>query len=150
MIIWRGWGFLAVVYMGVLAALLGGLLGAAVLQQPDLTGALAGVGISLGGVLTYIQGRHLNATLPKQRAEEWAAGERPRLEAAADQGRLVVGNVAPRSREEAQAMVEDVLARGRAQIGAHGQHSVFWIPMEAVGILGIVGGLVLVLATLVG
>ena len=47
-------------------------------------------------------------------------------------------------------MIEAVLTDGRRAIGRHGPHSVFWIPMEIIGILAIVGGLVLAGATLAG
>ena len=45
---------------------------------------------------------------------------------------------------------ETILTDGRRAIGRHGPHSVFWIPMEIIGILAIVGGLVLAGATLAG
>lgn len=150
MIIWRGWGFLAIVYIALGAALLGGLIGASLLQSSTAAGPLAGVGILIGGALTAVHGWYLNVLRPRRRADEWEQAERPRLEAAADQGTLVVANVQTRSPEEAADMIEAVLTDGRRAIGRHGPHSVFWIPMEIIGILAIVGGLVLAGATLAG
>lgn len=148
MIIWRGWGGLAIVYIGACAALLGGLLGASILQSSTAAGPLAGLGILIGGAITAVHGWYLNVLLPRKRAEQWEAAERPRLEDAADRGVLVVGNTLPSSPEEAAQMIESVIADGRRAIGRHGPHSVFWIPMEVIGILAMVGGIVLAGATL--
>ncbi|HIY24370.1 MAG TPA: hypothetical protein H9837_08715 [Candidatus Brachybacterium merdigallinarum] len=150
MIIWRGWGVLAFVYIAVLAMLLGGALGAGALQSSAAAGPLAGLGIILGGVLTALHGYYLNIMGPKKRAAQWEEAERPRLESAAASGNLVVGNVQPSSRAEADQMIESVLADGRRVIGKHGPHSLFWIPMEAVGILAIIGGLAVVVITTIG
>lgn len=149
MIIWRGWGGLAVVYIGLCAALLGGLLGASILQSSAAAAPLAGLGILIGGALTAAHGWSLNVLRPRKRADQWEEVERPRLESAADRGVLVVGNTQPSSPEEAAQMIESVIADGRRTIGRHGPHSVFWIPMEIIGILAMVGGLVLAAATLV-
>lgn len=148
MIIWRGWGGLAVLYIGLCAGLLGGLIGTSV-DVEGAPGALAGLGIVIGGLLTAVHGWYLNLVRPKQWATEWELTERPRLEAAAEQGALVVGNVQPRSWEEAESMIDSVIADGRRAIGKHGPHSVFWIPMEIIGILAVIGGLFLAGTTLV-
>lgn len=150
MIIWRGWGFLAVVYIGLCAAFFGGLIGASLLQSSTAAGPLAGLGILLGGALTALHGWYLNVLRPRTRADQWEEAERPRLEDAADRGALVVGNTRPSSPEEAAQMIESVIADGRRTLGRHGPHSVFWIPMEVIGILAMVGGVILAGATLVG
>lgn len=149
MIIWRGGGILAVVYVGLSAALLGGALGA-VLPSPGAAPVLAGMGIVVGGALTILHGWYLNIARPRARAVRWEGAERPRLQQAAADGVLVVDSVQPRSREEADAMIEQHLAEGRRVIGRHGPHSMFWIPMEVVGILAVVGGLVLAVSTGIG
>lgn len=58
-----------------------------------------------------------------------------------DQGTLVVDNVQPSSREQAQEMIESVLEQGRRRIKGGAKHSVFWIPMEIIGILAMAFGL---------
>ncbi|WP_345081928.1 hypothetical protein [Brachybacterium paraconglomeratum] len=148
MIIWRGWGVLAVVYIALCAAFLGGLIGASVLQSSAAAGPLAGLGIMIGGALAAVHGWYLNVHGPRKRADQWEEAERPRLEDAADRGLLVVGNTQPSSPEEAAQMIESVITDGRRAIGRHGPHSVFWIPMEIIGILAIVGGAILAAATL--
>ncbi|MGO1284829.1 MAG: hypothetical protein ACTHWF_12360 [Brachybacterium sp.] len=142
MIIWRGWGFLAVVYIALCAGLLGGALGSAIAVD-GAGGALAGFGVMIGGALTAVHGWYLNIVRPKAKATEWELAERPRLEAAADQGSLVVDSVQPRDRAEAEAMIDSVIADGRRVIGRHGPHSVFWIPMEIIGILALIVGFML-------
>lgn len=149
MIIWRGWGVLAIVYIALCAALLGGLLGASILQSSTAAGALAGLGIFIGGALATVHGWYLNVIRPRKRADQWEAAERPRLEDAADRGALVVGNTQPRSPEEAAQMIESVLADGRRTIGGHGPHSVFWIPMEVIGILGMVAGVIVAVVNII-
>lgn len=150
MVIWRGWGVLAFIYVAGFAALLGGLLGASLLQSSAAAAPLAGIGIALGGALAAAHGWYLNIIDPRKRAQAWADAEEPRLALAAEEGTLVVGSVRPSSREEAHALVEQVLADGKRQIGRHGPHSLFFIPMEAVGIIAIVGGLVVAVVTAVG
>lgn len=147
MIIWRGWGLLAVLYIALCAALLGGLLGASVLQSSAAAGPLAGIGIAIGGALATAHGWYLNIIGPRKRSLAWAEVEKRRLTRAADEGTLVIGNVRPSSREEAHALVDQVLENGKRQIGRHGPHSVFWIPMEVIAILAIAGGVVLAVAT---
>ena len=97
----------------------------------------------IGGALTAVHGWYLNIVRPKAKATEWELAERPRLEAAADQGSLVVDSVQPRDRAEAEAMIDSVIADGRRVIGRHGPHSVFWIPMEIIGILALIVGFML-------
>lgn len=142
MIIWRGWGFLAVVYIAGCAGLLGGALGAAI-PIDGAGGVLAGVGMMIGGMLTAAHGWYLNDVRPKRKATEWELVERPRLEAAAEQGTLAVGNVQPRTPDESESMIDSVIENGRRVIGRHGPHSVFWIPMEVIGIIAVIGGLFL-------
>lgn len=139
MIIWRGWGFLAVVYIVICVSLLAGVIGTS-LEIEGAPGMLAGVGLVIGGALAAVHGWYLNIIRPRRRATEWELAERPRLEAAADQGTLVVGNVQPRTHDEAEEMIDGVIENGRRVIGQHGPHSVFWIPMEIIGILAAVIG----------
>lgn len=47
-------------------------------------------------------------------------------------------------------MIEQHLADGRRVIGRHGPHSVFWIPMEVIGIIAVVGGVLLAVSTGIG
>ena len=142
MVIWKGWGILAVVYIALCAGLLGGAAGGALVGEQAVP-VTVGMGFVLGGALTTLHGWHLNIARPRAKAADWEAVERPRLVAAAARGALVVDNVQPRDRAEADAMIEDVVARGRTVIGRHGPHSMFWIPMEVIGLLAVAGGLLL-------
>lgn len=142
MVIWKGWGILAVVYIALCGGLLGGAVGSMVVSEQAIP-VTAGLGFMLGGALTALHGWYLNIVRPRGKAAEWERIERPRLEDAAAQGTLVVDNVQPRDRAEADAMIDGVIDRGRAVIGRHGPHSVFWIPMEVIGLLAVVGGLIL-------
>ena len=108
------------------------------------------MGIMIGGALTAVHGWHLNVNLPKRRADQWEATERSRLESAADAGVLVIDHIQPRSLEEAAQMIERVIEDGRRVVGKHEPHSVFWIPMEIVGIPAAIVGLILTGTTLVG
>lgn len=149
MIIWRGWGFLAVVYIGLCVGLLAGAIGTS-LPYEGAPGVLVGVALVIGGAATAVHGWYLNLVRPKRKATEWELAERPRLEAAADQGSLVVGNVQPRDRDEAEAMIDSVIEDGRRVIGKHGPHSVFWIPMEVIGIIAAIIGAVVFVINLIG
>jgi hypothetical protein len=137
------------VYIAACAALLGGALGAT-LPVPEAAPVLAGVGITIGGALAAVHGWYVNIARPRARAVQWERVERPRLEQAAAEGLLVVDSVRPRSPQEAHAMVEHRLAEGRRVIGRHGPHSVFWIPMEVIGLLAVVGGILLAAVTAIG
>lgn len=97
-----------------------------------------------------VHGWYLNLVRPKRKATEWELAERPRLEAAADQGSLVVGNVQPRDHDEAEAMIDSIIEDGRRVIGKHGPHSVFWIPMEVIGIIAVIIGAVVFVINLIG
>lgn len=149
MIIWRGWGFLTVVYVALGAALLGGFVGASLLGSSSAAGVLAGVGIMIGGLLGALHGWYLNTLAPRRRAEEWALAETLRLEAAARNGTLAIDNVRLTSVDDALDQVDVLVERRKAAIARGGRNTVFFVPMEIVGILAIVGGLVLTVAMLV-
>ena len=148
-IVWRGWGGLAVVYIGLGVGLLGGLLGSALLELPSV-GPFVGLGLLIGGAGTAVHGWYLNVIRPRKKAAEWAEVERPRLEVAADQGSLAFDNVRPSSREEAGQLIDQAIEQGRRRIGQHGPHSVFWIPMEIIGILAMIIGLIVAVVTSIG
>ncbi|MBK0330838.1 hypothetical protein I8D64_05420 [Brachybacterium sp. MASK1Z-5] len=141
MIIWRGWGILAVLYIGALIGLLVGGLGAGVLRFEGAMPLMAGVALLLGGAITTLHGWYVNITAPRSRATAWALEAEPKMQAAAQAGAFAIDGVMPRSREEADAMIDAEITRGRAVIGRHGPHSLFFVPMEAIGILAMVSGL---------
>lgn len=149
MIIWKGWGLLGALYIILSVALTAGLIGS--MAPPQAIPFLLGLGLLLGGAATAVHGWFLNVRGPKRRFAEWEAQERPRLEAAADTGRITLDHVQPRSREEAQQMVETIIERGRAQFARGGSHhTLFFIPMEIIGLLAMGGSVVALIAGILG
>jgi hypothetical protein len=141
MIIWRGWGILSVLYIGGLIALLAGGVGAGVLGFEGAVPLMMGVAMLLGGAITALHGWYVNITAPRSRATAWALETEPKMYAAAEAGAFAINGIMPRSREEADEMIQGEIARGQAVIGRHGPHSLFFIPMEILGIVAMVGGL---------
>ncbi|MFC0674326.1 hypothetical protein [Brachybacterium hainanense] len=134
MIIWRGWGGLAVPYIGLCVLLFGLVIGTN-LPIEGIDVPLIGVGMMAGGVLCIVHGWYLNQILPRRRADAWEAQRRPGLEAAAAEGRLAVDGIPPKDPAEAEAMTAHLIAQGRRQAARANQHTLFFIPLEFVGVM---------------
>lgn len=141
MIIWRGWGILSVLYIGGLIGVLVGGIGASVLKFEGAMPLMGGLALLIGGAITTLHGWYVNITAPRSRATAWALEAEPKMQAAAEAGAFAIDGVMPRSREEADSMIDAEVARGQALIGRHGPHSLFFIPMEAIGMLAMASGL---------
>ena len=134
MIIWRGWGILAFIYTLVGLAL-GAALGSAVSTGSDSTLMFMGLGGLIGAAGGFAHGWYLNVVSPRKKAEAWEVAERPRLQEAAQSGRLVYRNTQPSTAAEADQMIEAIIADGRGQFKRMGYHSIFWVPMQWISIV---------------
>ncbi|MDO5093497.1 MAG: hypothetical protein Q4D79_08770 [Propionibacteriaceae bacterium] len=114
MIIWRGWGILA-----ILCAVPGFLVSSVVFQGNADSGGFAGLGFLLGGVLCYLLGRWLNEVRPAKKLEELSQQFGP---------------------EQAGLYAKQL----------RNQHTLFFIPIQYLGILAAAGGLVFIVGWLFG
>lgn len=131
MIIWRGWGILAIL-IGLVAGILGGGVASTFVDQ-DLLPFTFSLTLILAAVATWFVGSWFNKIRPQARIDEWAAARKSQLEqlVGAGQFSLGPGQPQPRSYEEAQAMADQLMeAELAATKSAFNQHSVFWIPMQ--------------------
>ena len=149
MIIWRGWGILAFLAVGLgvgIGALLGSLFGI-----PSSAGkytALIGIGFVVGGIASFLFGQWVNVQRPEQRKDEVMAEQRQRIEQLLAEQRFHAGPEFPwpSSIAEARAQADFVLGRLEARLTeARNQHTLFFIPMQYIGVLLAVGGIVLFL-----
>lgn len=147
MIIWRGWGILAFLAIGLgvgIAALLGSIFG--IRSSDGQYTALIGIGLVVGGVASYIFGQWMNVQRPEQRKVTAMAEQRARIDQLLAEERFHAGPEFPwpSSKEEARAQADFVLAQFDKQLSnARNQHTLFFIPMQYIGILMAVGGVVL-------
>lgn len=147
MIVWRGFGFAAVL-LGGLGALLGVGLSALV-GDGEPNSVLVGIGLLLGAAATFALGWWLNVIRPQQQAQRWATERGVELRQAVDSGRFqAVPGVVPSSYAEAQALSQQMLERETAEVGRRlsGVHTLFWIPMQWIAVV-IAGIGVLAMAT---
>ena len=153
MIIWRGWGILALVL-----TLAGLAIGAAI--RP-VAGAWAfGLGLLLGGIGTIAVGYWLNQTRPTQKAEAFRAEREPELARVVEAGQYrpqTVGRTEggryvppqelplPRSLEEAKQLAARQLDAEVAHVKGQltNAHSLFFVPLQFVGMALAVVGVVL-------
>ena len=141
MIIWRGFGFLAVI-LGALGALLGTGLGSLAGDSGNVT--LIGVGLALGGVATFALGWWLNVMNPAKKTQTWIAQRNAELQQAVDAGRFQPSpGIVPSSLQEAQAQKEALLAQESAHVTKRLRniHTLFWIPMQWIGVVILVIGI---------
>lgn len=134
MIIWRGWGILTIPFVA-LGLITIGSIGA----KPGSPNYLPiGLGLLLGGTLTFLMGYWLNVLRPRQQAETYLEELRARSWQRVQEGtfQLEPGAAAPRSAEEATAQVERLLQVQRQQLlrGSGTRNSLFFIPMHWLGL----------------
>lgn len=134
MIIWRGWGILAVGFF-----LLAGILGVGV--PFGLWGAagkwvLAPVAV-LSGVGCWLTGTYLNVTKPRRRAEVEFPALREQVRQSVDAGTFRLANQPPpASRDQAIGQAQAYLATVEASMGGErNAHTLFWIPLQYWGIV---------------
>lgn len=137
MVIWRGWGILAVLFLGA-----GAGLGSAVGGRVGLV-----LGLLVGAAACWAVGQRMNATGPAAKVAAYREARAAELHAMADAGtfHLGAGHPAPTSYEEAHAQA-DYLANAEADAlkgRGHNAHTLFFIPMQ---FWAFVGALLAVLA----
>lgn len=154
MIIWRGAGILAFVAIGLGVGI--GFLLAEIFGIPDSSNqsvALIGIGFVAMGIVTAIFGHWLNVLRWQQRKDTVLAEQRQRIDALIAQERFHAGPEYPwpSSKEEARAQGDHLLARLEAQLKTQrNQHTLFFIPMQYIGVIMVVGGIVMFLLNIGG
>ena len=143
MVVWRGFGILAFFLIAGGAA-----LGGSTYQM-----AGSGIGIVVGGLASYFLGQYLNIQRPEQQINQAIEQRAHQLHAAAENGTFYLGpgNPMPTSRAEAHAQADQLLEQERARIADAGRntHTLFWIPMQYIGLIAAVGGLIMAVAGLI-
>jgi len=141
MVFWRGFGGIGFVIM-----VLFGFGGMFIGTQLNMTQLWVGIGIFLGGVVSFAVGWWLNVANPQKKADEWAAARKQQLDHLVQTGQfqLAPGAPMPSSLAEANTQATQLLDVERAQ--AHRQlrniHTLYFIPLQWAGLLGGVIGLI--------
>ena len=147
MIIWRGWGILGLFV--TLAGVFGSLtVVEALLGTSESALALGGgIGFLLAGVANFFLGRWLNIIRPAQNAEGFRNQLRADLweRVANDAFQMAPGVPEPSSEAEAAQQIEQVVAgeSRNAERAGRNIHTFFFIPLQWLGALEGIGGLVL-------
>lgn len=135
-IIWRGFGFLAVIF-GALGLLLGMTLSNAV-SESSVNGPLLGLGLLIGAAATFAAGWWFNVINPAKKAQTWVEQRRAELSFSVSNGQFQPApGIVPSSQEEAQAQADQLLAQESAAVAKRlrNVHTLFWIPMQWWGVL---------------
>ncbi len=146
MIIWRGWGILGLFV--TLAGVFGSLtVVEALLGTSESALALGGgIGFLLAGVANFFLGRWLNIIRPAQNAEDFRNQLRADLweRVANDAFQMAPGAPEPSSEAEAAQQIEQVVAgeSRNAERAGRNIHTFFFIPLQWLGALECIGGLV--------
>ena len=153
MIIWRGWGIIGFLLIGLGIAAVMGLTGQNGTDSPAGTVSL-GAGLLLGGTACAVFGYWLNAARPRQQAGGYVEDLRQDLWRRVREGSFQVepGAAAPRDEAEATQQVEQIVARQRPTIERRlrNRNSLFFIPLQWLGSAVALGGVVLALMGLLG
>lgn len=142
MIIWRGWGILALLVVGVSIALGIAMAG----SNRGMRGIFVGLVMVAGAVGTWFLSQHLNVTQPKTEFEKWYA------QRSMEVGALVRGGAynnvedpqRPGQFADPNAVGNYVLQQEATKVRAAltNRHSLFFIPMQylayVIGGLGVV------------
>lgn len=150
MIIWNGWGILGVLVPGLAAGGMAGL--ASALDMPGAT--FVAVGLVLGGIGSFFLGKWFNETRAEQQATQWRNARQQELYHLVHNGQFQVaaGYAQPRSMEEANQQAQALLEAEHREVAKRlrNRHTVFWIPMQWVGLVFVVIGLGLAVTSLLG
>lgn len=131
MIIWRGWGILAVIYAAVAMMLFAGL--GSTLVSPTALPFLIAIGLIGAAVATWFTGIAMNRTAPQRKVDAWLHARRAQLTELVETGRFSLGpgQPQPTSLVEARQMADELYRLEAEQAKkAFNAHSVFWIPMQ--------------------
>lgn len=150
MIIWRGFGALAVLFIGAGAGI-GAAIGSSLGDRWVMP--MVGVGLILGGVGTALFGQWLNVTRPAGRVRVWSAERSAQLHDIADAGtfHLGPGYAAPQSMEEAHHQADLLVAaeEQEARARSRNQHTLFFIPIQWVGWGAAISGVMVLISGLI-
>lgn len=153
MIIWRGWGIIGFLLIGLGIAAVMGLTGQNGTDSPAGTVSL-GAGLLLGGTACAVFGYWLNVARPRQQAGGYVEDLRQDLWQRVRAGSFQIepGAAAPRDEAEATQQVEQIVARQRPTIERRlrNRNSLFFIPLQWLGGAVALGGVVLALMGLLG
>ncbi|GAB2606176.1 transcriptional accessory protein [Pseudactinotalea suaedae] len=152
MIIWRGFGFVAVI-LGALGFLAGTGLSSLVSTDGELNGAMIGLGVLLGGVATFALGWYLNVINPAKKSQTWVEQRRAELSHAVASGRFQPApGVVPSSLAEAQVQADMMLDQESTAVTRRLRniHTLFWIPMQWWGVVYALIGVVVAILLLAG
>lgn len=135
MIIWRGWGVLAVVYTAVAIMLCVGLPSS--MLDGRWIPLSAGVGLAAAAAATWFTGRALNVNRPQARFDEWYQARAAQLTHLVDTGgfQLGPGQPLPSSHAEARQQADWLLAEEARTLRTRifDVHTLFFIPMQYLG-----------------
>ena len=153
MIIWRGWGIIGFLLIGLGIAAVTGLTGQNGTGSPAATVSL-GAGFLLGGAICAVFGYWLNVARPRQQVGGYVEDLRQDLWQRVREGSFQVepGAAAPRDEAEATQQVEHIVAQQRPMIERRlrNRNSLSSIPLQWRGGAVAVGGAVLALMGLLG
>ena len=139
MIVWAGWGILAVVPPVALYFLFGVVAGNNM--------AFGAIGVILGGVIDWFLGIYFNKTRPARDLAAHMEARSAELHAMAEAGTFYrgPGYPMPTSLADAHQQADQLAAEEyhtlKTKVG--NRHTVFFIPMQYAGILCAIGGVVL-------
>ena len=152
MIIWRGWGVLAFLVTGLCVVGLGEL-GESMDPDGPLARAFLALGFLAAGAANWFLGRYLNMIRPQQQGERYQNLLRAQLWQRVNNGvfQMAPGAPAPTSQAEATQQIEQLVAQGtEGQVRAHSNvHTLFFIPIQWLGLIEVAGGLVLLVVSVV-
>ena len=153
MIIWRGWGILSVFITLLVAGIVGSTFQAFLGSGNTSVFFGYGLGLILAGVANYFFGRQVNELAPARKIEAFREQMRHEMWDRVAQGSFQVGPGAPppANRDEAHQQVEHVVeqASANAAKGLRNIHSVFFIPVQWIGAVEGVLGVVLIVLSVV-
>ena len=101
--------------------------------------------LAVAGLICFAIGWRLNVVSAEAKARAHADEVRARLVASMNEGTLQVSpGVAPSSQDEAEAFVERTAAEqyAEARSALRNRHSVFFVPVQYIGALGLAGAVV--------
>lgn len=150
MILWRGWGilgFLIILAVGGISASIGSSV------APETSSLVwLGGGFVLGGAGAAALGWYMNIARPGRKAEEWKAQRGSELQQLVQTGQFQLGPgiAQPASLAQAQQQSDQLLAGEVEHVrkNLRGRHTVWFIPMEWLGVVGVVVGVILVVVGL--
>lgn len=145
-LVWSGWGILAVLVPGLVAFLAYSAAQAAGLAQAD---AFAALGAAVGGVACWFIGARLEGGDPTARVAAYRQQRQAELHALVEAGVYRgLGGVRPTSLQDAREQAARQLDAECAGLtrSMTNRHSFFWVPLRWCGLAVVVGGIVAAVA----